>query len=114
MLLANCGAVMTAVLGVLALLFPGSVASVLGVEAKNPLGWSELRATYGGFFLGLGAGCWIAQSSEVFAVVGGAWCAAGCVRLLTIWFERGLAWKNVAGAMFELAIGFAMLAAIYT
>ncbi len=114
MLLANGGAMVTAVLGVLALLFPIAVARVLGVEAKNPLGNSELRATYGGFFIGLGVGCWLAQSSTVFAVVGGAWCAAGCVRLLTIFFEHSRSTENVFGAAVELAIGFAMLSSIYS
>lgn len=113
MLLANVGAVLTTVLGVLALLFPVSVARVLGVEAKNPLGNSELRATYGGFFIGLGLGGWIAQSSTVFAVVGGAWCMAGIVRLLSIGFERSLSSKNVVGAGLELVVGFAMLSSSY-
>jgi hypothetical protein len=111
MLIANGGAVITTLLGVLALLFPSSVARVLGVEARNPLGSSELRATYGGFFIGLGVGCWLAQSSVVF---GGAWCTAGCIRLLTICFERSLSSENVVGAAVELAIGFAMLSAIYS
>ena len=114
MLIANGGAVITTLLGVLALLFPSSVARVLGVEARNPLGSSELRATYGGFFIGLGVGCWLAQSSVVFAVVGGAWCTAGCIRLLTICFERSLSSENVVGAAVELAVGFAMLSAIYS
>jgi hypothetical protein len=50
----------------------------------------------------------------VFAVVGGAWCTAGCIRLLTICFERSLSSENVVGAAVELAIGFAMLSAIYS
>ena len=109
MLLANVGAVMTAVLGGLGLLFPTSVARVLGVEPKNSLGNSELRATYGGFFVGLGVGCWMVQSSVVFAVVGGAWCSAGAVRLLTLGFDRSLMAKKIIGSTVELAIGFAML-----
>gem|GEM_PF-5292851 len=44
MLLANVRAVMTAVLGVLGLFFPISIARVPGVEPANSLGNSELRA----------------------------------------------------------------------
>lgn len=112
MLLANGGAIITATLGVLALLFPSSVARLLGVEAINSLGESELRATYGGFFVGLGLGCSIAQSSIAFAVVGSAWCFAGCVRLGTLAFDRSISSQNVVGTIVELGIGLAMLSDI--
>jgi hypothetical protein len=55
-LLANCGAVVTAVLGCFGLLFPSAVSRVLGIQSDGPLGISEFRATYGGFFLCLGIG----------------------------------------------------------
>ena len=113
MLLPNFGALINVGLGCLALLFPNSVARVLGIEAKSPLGGSELRATYGGFFIGLGVGCLIAQSSAVFTVVGGAWCAAGCIRVMIIGFERSWSLENVIGATVELTIGLAMLSASY-
>ena len=51
MLLPNCGAVVTVMLGCLGLLFPKAVGRVLGIEPDRPLGISEFRATYGGFFL---------------------------------------------------------------
>jgi hypothetical protein len=76
MLLPNCGAVVTVMLGCLGLLFPKAVGRVLGIEPDRPLGISEFRATYGGFFLCLGIGCLVAQSVQVFTVVGAAWCAA--------------------------------------
>jgi hypothetical protein len=53
MLLPNCGAIVTAALGCLGLLFPSAVGRVLGVAPDRPLGISEFRATYGGFFCAL-------------------------------------------------------------
>jgi hypothetical protein len=50
MLLPNFGAVLTVVLGFLGLLFPNAVGRVLGIDLDRPLGTSEFRATYGGFF----------------------------------------------------------------
>jgi hypothetical protein len=80
MLLANCGALVTALLGCLGLLFPAAVCRILGVSAQGPLGGSEARAPYGGFFLCLGIGCFVAQSPSAFTVVGAAWCAAAAAR----------------------------------
>lgn len=80
MLLANCGALVAALLGFLGLLFPAAVCRILGVSTQGPLGVSEARAPYGGFFLCLGIGCFVAQSPSAFAVMGAAWCAAAAAR----------------------------------
>lgn len=110
-LLANCGAVVTAVLGCFGLLFPNAVSRVLGIQPDGPLGISEVRATYGGFFLCLGIGCFVAQSPSAFAVVGAAWCAAAAARLLSLAIDGSRSWQNVVGILFEAGVGVAMLAA---
>jgi hypothetical protein len=82
-LLPSCGAVVTVMLGCLGLLFPKAVGRVLGIDPNSPLGVSECRATDGGFVLCLGTGCLVAQSAQVFAVVGAAWCAAASARVIS-------------------------------
>jgi len=111
MLLPNCGAVVTGLLGCLGLLFPSAVGRVLGLEPDKPLGISEFRATYGGFFLCLGIGCLLAQSVPAFTVVGAAWCAAALTRIVSFVVDGSRTWQNLAGVGFELGIGLAMLAA---
>lgn len=59
MTLPNFGAAVTAAIGCLGLLLPGTVSRVLGIHPEGPLGTSEFRATYGGFFMCLGIGCWL-------------------------------------------------------
>jgi hypothetical protein len=113
MLLPNCGAVVTAALGCLGMLFPAAVSRVLGIQPAGPLGISELRATYGGFFLCLGIGCVGTQSATVFAVVGAAWCAAAVARLLSLAVDGSRSSRNVAGIAFEASVGLAMLSAGY-
>ena len=110
-LLANCGAVVTAVLGFFGLLFPSAVSRVLGIQPDGPLGISEFRATYGGFFLCLGIGCLAAQSPAAFAVAGAAWCAAAAARMLSMAIDGSRSWQNVVGILFEASVGGAMLAA---
>ena len=110
-LLANCGALVTAVLGFFGLLFPTAVSRVLGIQPDGPLGISEFRATYGGFFLCLGIGCFVAQSPSAFTVVGAAWCAAAAARVLSLAIDGSRSWQNVVGILFEASVGGAMLAA---
>ena len=111
MLLPNCGAVVTAMLGCLGLLFPTGVGRVLGIKPDSSLGISEFRATYGGFFLCLGIGCLVAQSVQVFTVVGAAWCAAAFARIISYAVDSSRTAHNLAGVGVEAGIGLAMLAA---
>ena len=104
---------MTAALGCLGMLFPAAVSRLLGIQPTGPLGISELRATYGGFFLCLGIGCVGTQSATVFAVVGAAWCAAAVARLLSLAVDGSRSSRNAAGIVFEASVGLAMLSAGY-
>jgi hypothetical protein len=111
MLFPNVGAAVTAALGCLGLLFPTAVGRVLGIQPGGPLGISELRATYGGFFLCLGVGCMVAQSVPAFTVVGAAWCAAALARLVSTFADGSRSRHNIAGVVFEAGVGLSMLAA---
>ena len=111
MLLPSCGAAVTVMLGCLGLLFPKAVGRILGIELDRPLGISEFRATYGGFFLCLGIGCLLAQSVQVFTVVGAAWCAAALARMMSYAVDGSRTVHNLAGVGVEAGIGLAMLAA---
>ena len=111
MLLPNCGAAVTTVIGCLGLLLPAAVGRVLAIHPDGPLGISEFRATYGGFFMCLGIGCLIAQSVPVFTVVGAAWFAAAVVRLVSSVVDGSRSWRNLAGIGFEASVGLSMLAA---
>jgi len=111
MMLPNFGAAVTAAIGCLGLLLPGTVSRVLGIRLEGPLGTAEFRATYGGFFMCLGIGCLVAQSVPVFTVVGAAWCAAASARLISSAVDASRSWHNLFGIGFEAGVGLSMLAA---
>ena len=110
MMLPTFGAAVTAAIGCLGLLLPGTVSRVLGIRPEGPLGTAEFRATYGGFFMCLGIGCLVAQSVPVFGVVGAAWCAAALARLVSFAVDASRSWHNLFGIGFEAGVGLSMLA----
>lgn len=107
--IANLGAVLTLILGCLGIMFPQRICRILGISPVSPLGVSELRATYGGFFLCLGAGCLVTQSDAVFQVTGTAWCGAAITRMISGVVDKSRSRENIFGFFVELTIGLMML-----
>ena len=102
------GAAITIGLGLLGFMLPNVVASsasMVGIEAKSGLARSEVRATYGGLFIGLGVSCLWFQSHEMFLAVGIAWCLAAVARFMAIFIEHEASPKNIGGIVLEAGIG---------
>lgn len=112
-LIANLGAAITLILGCLGLLFPKRVSRVLGIHPEGPLGMSEMRATYGGFFLCLGIGCLVTQSDTAFLVAGSAWCGAAIARLISVVADDSRSRENIIGFLVEATVGLMLLSAIF-
>jgi hypothetical protein len=75
------GALATLIRGLLALLWPAAFARRLGLAPGGALGRSELRATHGALLTSLGAFAVFVQDQVAFALLGGAWALAACVRV---------------------------------
>jgi hypothetical protein len=103
------GALLTAALGLMGLVAPRVASRFVSLEPAGRIGISELRATYGGLFLGLGGFALASQAPAAFAAAGVAWLCAGAGRLLSVLIDRSRDAKNVAGIAFELGIGALLL-----
>lgn len=110
MVLNNLGAVITAALGVIGLVRPLAAADFTSMQPRGLTGIAEIRATYGGFFLMLGAYALYSQAPIAFLVVGLAWLGAAGGRLLSVVVDRSHAPKNLGGIVFESLIGALLLA----
>ena len=108
-ILANAGAVLTSLLGLLGLVFPSKVASFVSINAIGKIGISEIRATYGGFFLTLGLSALYTQSPLVFSVVGAAWVSAAIARFASVVIDDSSSSKNFGCIAFEGGIGLLCL-----
>lgn len=110
--LANLGALITLGLGAMGLLLPGRAARFTSISPQGSMGLSEIRATYGGLFLALGGVALWAQDRLLFAMLGTAWVGAAAGRLVSYWWDRNRQLRNVGGVLFELGIGYLLLAPV--
>ena len=111
--LPNIAAAITLGLGIIAIGLPSFIAEKVGIGARDSFGRSEVRATYGGLFVGLGAACFWLQSQEAFLVAAIAWLAAAVARLLSMLAERDVSGKYWLGLLVEGGIGALFLASVF-
>ena len=103
------GSACTLGLGTLWLIAPEKVAKYLGVTPQGKLGISEVRATYGGIFVGLGVAALWFQQPEVYAAVGFGWLSSGWVRTVSVFLDQSFDVRNLGGIVIELGIGLALV-----
>jgi hypothetical protein len=99
-------------LGIIAICLPSFIAEKVGIGAPDSFARSEVRATYGGLFVGFGAACFWLQSQEAFLVAGIAWVTAAVARLLSMLIERDVSGRNWLGILVEGGIGGLFLASV--
>jgi hypothetical protein len=99
------GASVSVVAGLLGLIWPRQVSTVIGLELPGRLGLSEFRATYGGLFIGAGVAVLIIGSSDAALVLGAAWLGAFVARVVSLVIDRSASRENLAGCVIELAVG---------
>jgi hypothetical protein len=103
------GALVTTGLGLFGLFLPASAASFASIIPDGERGVSEVRATYGGLFLAMGLFAMIAQSADVFRVVGVAWLGAAGARAFSVVRDNSRSGANLGGIVMEGLIGLSML-----
>jgi len=103
------GAFLTFGLGLFGLFAPESVARFVGVIPDGERGISEIRATYGGLFLAIGLFAMIAQSNDVFRVIGVGWIGAASARSFSYVRDNSRSGANLGAIVMEAVIGLSML-----
>jgi len=103
------GALITLGLGVFGLFWPHSAAELVGLKPDGERGISEIRATYGGIFLSIGIFAIVAQSPDVFRVVGVGWIGAAAARSFSYVRDNSRSGSNLVSIVVEAAVGLTML-----
>ena len=112
----NISAGFFVLLGIFGFALPNLAAAFVGLKPISAEGVSEMRATLGSFFLGLGVACLWLQSPVAFTTVGIASIVAaiaklaeGIARFLSLFIDRSFSIKNVGGVFTEAILGAMLL-----
>lgn len=96
--------------GVVALLRPQMLATAAGLDASSEQGTAEIRSSWGGMFIGLGAAILFLQSRDAYLVVGLAYGLTAVVRMMTISMNRSILNPVVINILvFEIAAAVILL-----
>ncbi len=108
-MLSMLGALIVLGLGVLGLIWPKTAADFVRITPVDTTGLSEIRATYGGVFLGLGVAALMMNQSSVYHAIGIGFTAAAISRAMSVVVDRSRKPHNFAGIAFEGVIALLLL-----
>jgi hypothetical protein len=112
LLLSNIGVSLSVILGCLAIFKPKMIQTFVGIQAVSLEGESEVKATYGGFFVGISVYALVVQLPTVFVVIGVGWLAAAAVRLVSA-FSNSFSARNMGAVVFEGLIGVLCISSLF-
>jgi hypothetical protein len=105
------GAGLSVLAGVMGLVWPRPVSTRIGLATPSLLGVSEVRATYGGLFIGAGVAVLLSGSTTAATVLGAAWGGAFVGRALSVVIDRSRSKENAAGLVIEATMAALLLLA---
>jgi len=97
-------ALATAATGLLALLKPGATYGFTGLKANGARGVSEVRAVFGGLFIGLGlAPLFLGQAA--YSMLGIGYLVMAAARAFSIVFDKSTERSNLISLGIEVVLG---------
>jgi hypothetical protein len=105
------GAIISMVAGCLGLVWPKQVSRTIGLQIPGGLGTSEVRATYGGLFVGAGLAVALIASSDAALVLGAAWAGAFIARAVSFVIDKSRTKENIAGLLIEAVMAVLLILA---
>lgn len=94
----------TAATGLLALVNPGAAYGFTGLNAVGPRGVSEIRAVFGGLFIGLGLAPFF-LGPAAYRMLGIGYLAIAVARAFSILFDHSYAQSNWISLGIEIVLG---------
>ena len=104
-LIAAIGTILT---GLYALFAPTKIDGFTGIKAIGRRGISEVRAVFGGTFIGLGAAPFV-LGNQAYATLGVVYLAIGVVRAVSVVVDKSRAQSNLISLAVEIVFGVLFL-----
>jgi hypothetical protein len=99
------GCLITLALGLLGALAPTKAALFVSIEPKGRTGVSEMRATFGGLYLGLAFAALALQTKSAFIVAAACWLGAALLRAASVVLDDSRSVRNLRAIGVEAGIG---------
>ena len=108
MILKIIAALATAATGLLALVKPAAVYGFTGLTAQGARGVSEIRAIFGGLFIGLGVAP-LFLGTPAYLMLGLGYLAIAAARTFSILFDKSYAQSNLISLAIEIVLGVILI-----
>ena len=95
--------------GIVSLIKPESVLGFIGFEGISGRGKTEVRAIFGGLFIGLAAAPLILNDPAAYKMLGIAYLAIGIARLPAMFLDRSVVNSNLISLAIEFIFGLILI-----
>jgi len=102
-------AIGTIATGLLALLRPTSIDGFTGITATGPRGITEIRAIFGGLFIGLGIAALLLNTDSAYQMLGITYAAIAVVRVVSMFLDQSIENSNIISTVVEVAFAVILI-----
>ena len=99
----------TIAIGLFALVAPTKIEGFTGLKTVGGRGVAEIRAIFGGVFIGMGVATFLLDKSIAYPMFGIIYLAIGLVRVITIFLDKSRESSNLISVASELFFGVLFL-----
>ena len=99
----------TIAIGIFALIAPTKIEGFTGLKAVSKRGVAEIRAIFGGVFIGMGVATFLLDKTIAYPMFGIIYLAIGLVRVVTIFLDQSRESSNLISVATELIFGVLFL-----
>jgi len=98
-------AILTVITGCISWLNPDAAMRFTGLKTDGPRGLAEIRAVFGGAFIGLGAAPFVFRHPVAFQVLGCVYLAIAVIRTFSLIVDRSYNGSNLLSLVTEIVLG---------
>jgi len=105
-IIAVIGTILT---GLFSLVAPTKIEGFTGIKPVGGRGITEIRAIFGGLFIGLGLAAFILDSSVAYPVLGITYFAIAVVRAISMVIDKSIEQSNIISLAAEIILGIILV-----
>ena len=99
----------TILTGLYALLVPTKIEGFTGIRPIGGRGITEIRAVFGGLFIGLGVAAFLLDHAVAYPMLGIMYLAIGLVRAISMFMDKSIERSNLISLIVEIIFGIILV-----